>query len=48
MEYIETENYITVRPKGYIVNARACKTFWKSEGWTLENVKQLYGEGEVC
>lgn len=44
MEYIETENYITVQPSGYIVNARKCHTLYKSDGWTLELAKELYGE----
>lgn len=44
MEYIETEDYITVRPKGFIVDARKCHTLYKREGWTLENAKQVYGE----
>lgn len=44
MEYIETDRYITVRPKGYIVDARKCHTLWKHDGWTLENAKEFYGE----
>jgi len=44
MEYIETEEYITVRPKGYIVNARKCHTLYKRDGWTLKNAKAFYGE----
>lgn len=44
MEYIETELYIRVQPKGNIVDARKCHTLWKSEGWTLENAKEVYGE----
>lgn len=46
-EVFETEDYIKVQPKGRIVNARACKTYWKREGWTLDNVKQFYGGGEA-
>lgn len=44
MEYIETEEYITVMPKGNVVNARQCHTLYKREGWTLENAKEFYGE----
>lgn len=39
---IETAEYISVQPVGFIVNARECKTFWKREGWTLEAVKAFY------
>ena len=41
-EIYETDEHITVMPKGNIVNARACRTFYKREGWTLENVKAFY------
>lgn len=44
MEYIETDTYITVQPKGNVVNARQCHTLYKSEGWTLELAKKTYGE----
>lgn len=40
--FYETDDYISVQPVGFIVNARACKTFYKREGWTLENVKAFY------
>lgn len=44
MEYIETDDYISVQPKGPVVNARRCHTLWKREGWTLEKAKEIYGE----
>lgn len=40
----ETEEYISVQPKGYVVDARKCRTFYKREGWTMKNVMQFYGE----
>lgn len=43
-EVYETDDYIRVQPVGNIVNARACKTFYKREGWTLENVRAFYEE----
>lgn len=43
MEYIETDEYIRVQPKGAIVNARQCHTLYKREGWTLDNAKEFYG-----
>lgn len=44
MEYIDCGEYIRVQPSGYIVNARKCHTLYKSEGWTIELAKQVYGE----
>lgn len=41
-EVFETEDYIKVQPKGRVVDARKCKTFWKREGWNMENVINFY------
>ena len=43
-EIYETDDHITVMPKGNVVNARQCHTLYKCEGWTLENAKKVYGE----
>lgn len=44
MEYVETDTYITVQPKGNITNARQRHTLYKRDGWTLELAKETYGE----
>ena len=44
-EFYEADDHITVMPKGNCVDARKCKTFWKSEGWTMKEVKKFY-EGD--